>query len=85
MRNLQRLLLVVAALCALPSCVSNSIDAAAIAEPVHLVTQRHDQMLDGTLDPSTISDDDKATFKRTSRLLNAVVDEAMSGGTPDGE
>lgn len=43
---------------------------------VRKVSERHDAMLNGTLDPKTISPEDKATFLRSTQLLNAVVDEA---------
>ena len=63
-------------LLACAGCSKGMIRADAIDGLVRQVTERHDAMLNGTLDPKTISEADKATFKRSTFLLNEVVREA---------
>ena len=55
---------------------SSGIRAEAIEGLVGDVAARHDAMLDGTLDPKTLSAEDKATFKRSTRILLEIVKEA---------
>ena len=53
------------------------IRAEAIAPAVELVTVRHDKMLRGEIDPAKLSEEDKATYLRSSELLRSVVAEAL--------
>jgi hypothetical protein len=67
--------LLLVALLVLSGC-SSVIRAEAIEGLVEDVAARHDALLDGTLDPKTISAADKATFKRSTMILRTVVKEA---------
>lgn len=63
----------------LPSCVTNAsaLDVDRVGPLIRDVTRRHDQMLNGELDPTTISELDKQTYLRSSQILNAIVDQAQ--------
>tara|TARA_R100001086_G_scaffold87122_4_gene42593 strand:+ start:5054 stop:5314 length:261 start_codon:yes stop_codon:yes gene_type:complete len=50
---------------------------------IRKVTERHDQMLNGELDPSTISEADKASYLRSSEILNGIVDAANGEAAPE--
>ena len=75
---------VAAVLCT--SCATNMIDASKVAPLVRKVTDRHDKMLNGELDPSTIDPLDKQSYLRSSTLLNRLLDEATQSQpeTPPG-
>lgn len=62
----------------LAACVgcSTGIQPDAIEGLIQKVGERHDAMLDGTLDPKTISAADKVTYKRSTEILNKIVAEA---------
>lgn len=58
-------------------CSKGTIRADAIDGLIRQVSDRHDALLNGTLDPKTISEADKATFLRSTYLLKEVVKEAQ--------
>lgn len=62
------------------SCIgpAGMVRADAIQPAVDRVTERHDAMLRGELDPKSISPEDRDTFLRTSELLRGTVDEAAA-------
>lgn len=64
------------------SCATHTLDAGKVAPLIRKVTERHDQMLNGTLDPATIDPMDKQSYLRSSSLLNRLLDEA-EGGQPE--
>ena len=76
------LALAVLALGVLGGCCGGSIKASAISDLVEKVTLRHDALLDRTPDVNgdgkgdATDEADKATYKRSSKLLTDVVKEA---------
>lgn len=69
----------------LAGCTQGMVRADAIAPGVHLVTERHDRLLRGELDPKDLNGDgkvdseddaDRETYLRTSKLLRETVDVA---------
>lgn len=75
MRKLFASLLLVLALAA-AGCCKGHVDADAIDGSVKLLVERHDAMLDGKLDPKSISEEDRKTFKRTGQLVVTALQEA---------
>lgn len=77
MTRLVSIIIVLGLICT--SCIgpAGMVRADAVKPGVDAVTQRHDAMLRGELDPASISEDDKRTFLRTSDLLRKTVDEAV--------
>ena len=74
--------LLLALVATLSSCMCDRmISADAIADTLRPVLKRHDDMLTGALDPSTISAEDKLTFRRSSYLLLSTLEIAL-GNTP---
>jgi hypothetical protein len=71
-----KMLLVAALISMVAGCCKGHINADAIERSVKIVTERHDKMLKGEIDPKSVSAEDKATFLRTTELLRKVVDEA---------
>jgi hypothetical protein len=69
-------LLVLAAILLAGAGCSTGIQPDAIEGLIKKVGERHDAMLDGTLDPKTVSAADKATYKRSVEILNKIVAEA---------
>ena len=60
------------------SCAATAVDVNRIGPLIEDVVDRHDAMVNGTLDPATISDADKATFLRSTALLRAIVNQART-------
>jgi hypothetical protein len=57
-------------------CSKGMIHVDAIADLTTDVCDRHDKLIQGTLDPKAMSEADKATFLRSSALLRKVLQEA---------
>lgn len=53
-----------------------TLNANNVKPATDLVVDRHNAMLNGTLDPSTVSEADKAKYIQTANLLKEVVDSA---------
>ena len=75
-KSAQLLMFVLLPLGLLGGCHTGEIRADAIHGSVQIICDRHDAMIDGKLDPKTISEADKATYKRSTELLRKVVNEA---------
>ncbi len=81
MRNLKKLLVMVVVLglsLAWAGCSRGMIRADAVGGLIQDVTTRHDKMLRGELKPEAISEEDKASYLRSSDLLRRTVKEAQS-------
>lgn len=59
-------------------CSQGMIRADGISGLVEKVTERHDKLLRGELKPDQISEEDKATFLRSSEILRRTVKEARA-------
>jgi len=53
-----------------------TLNANNVKPATDLVVDRHNAMLNGTLDPASVSDADKAKYIQTANLLKEVVDKA---------
>lgn len=73
---MKKLLVLAVLLLAGAGCTKGTIHADAIDGLVEKISERHDAMLDGTLDPKTISEADKATFKRSTALIREIIQAA---------
>ena len=62
--------------CVAGCSAQGTLNANNIKPAVDLVVDRHNKMLDGSLDPASISDADKKKFADTASLLKQVVDSA---------
>lgn len=81
MKNLLTLLLLFTL--SLPSCQSaGAIQASNIEQTLRPVLQRHEAMLNGTLDPTSISADDKISFRRSGYLLLVALETALGNAAP---
>lgn len=67
----------------LPACAGTMIDVSRVGPLIDNVADRHDAMVNGTLDPATITPEDKATFLRSTELLRAVVNQARANAGPE--
>jgi len=54
------------------------IRAEAIDGLVDKVSERHDAMLNGTLDPKSVSPEDKATYLRSTQILREAINAAKN-------
>lgn len=61
----------------LTSCQSGLMSAANLEDTLRPILQRHDALLTGQLDPTTISVEDKVTYRRSSYLLLRTLDIAL--------
>jgi len=74
---MKKLMLGAILLAALSGCCKGHISADAIDGLVRKVSDRHDAMLNGTLDPKSVSPEDKATYLRSTELLRQALREAQ--------
>jgi hypothetical protein len=73
---MRHLLIAALLVCGL-GCSKGMIRADAIDGLVNKVCDRHDALLTGAADPASISDEDKATYLRSTRLLRELLKEAQ--------
>lgn len=75
--------LVTVLLCiALTSCQSQMLSAKAVEDTLRPVLQRHEAILNGTLDPATISVEDKITYRRSGYLLLLALETSLGNPPP---
>lgn len=69
---------VLLALLFLPACAgqATSLNVSNVGGLIDDLCNRHDEMLNGTLDPKTISVEDKASYLRSSNILRQTVQQA---------
>lgn len=79
MKNLRPILsFLFLALFALTSCQTQGmIQASNVEQTLRPVLERHEAILAGQLDPSTISAEDKISFRRSGYLLLVALDTAL--------
>jgi len=66
----------------LTACQSGMVKAANIEDLVERMALRQEAILTGQLDPATISEEDKKTFRRSGHLLRVVVATALKKEPP---
>lgn len=80
-RNLVTSCVLVASL-SLTACQSGMVKAANIEDLVERMATRQEAILTGQLDPATISEEDKKTFRRSGHLLRVVIATALKKELP---
>jgi len=90
MRNVM-MVLALAAVLVLPACgglkglQEGYVDAEAIQPSVNAVVERHNGIIDGSIDLSMYTDEQRAGFVLEADVLKAIVDKAMPGTEAEGD
>lgn len=74
---MKKLLCIAVLLIVAVGCSKGTVRADAIDGLVDKIAERHDAMLNGTLDPKSVSPEDKATYLRSTQILKEILKEAQ--------